>query len=212
MITIIALALAGAFTDPRSYEACAALTETDPAKAQVYAERWIAEGGGRPARHCAAIAALGLGAPASAGALLSDLAVDEAADPAAAARLYLQAGEAFMQAGRRDQAFAALRAAYEAVPDAAEVHMAAATIYAAGEEWEGVILTLNALERHADLSADAYALRGRAQFNLGRVPAAARDTVRALSLDPLLVDALVLRGDVIEAGVALPYDPFAAGP
>ncbi len=190
---------------PRTYEGCVAAVEADPGAGRHYAESWSAEGGGKAAKHCAAIAALALGSPLSAGAMLVDLAKAEA-DPGAAARLSLQAAEAFMEGRARVQAFDALRQTYDIVPDAPDVHMAAATIYATGEEWAGVVLALTALARHADLSADAYALRARAHFEQDEMDAAAKDVARALSLDPLMVDALVLRGKLTEAGVTLPQN------
>ncbi|WOI53572.1 hypothetical protein [Parvularcula sp. LCG005] len=209
-MTFALLALAAlTIAEPRSYDTCVALAETSADEARLYADAWLAEGGNRPARHCAAVAALANGSAASAGAMLARLAEDEAVTPEVSARLYIQSAEAFIDAGREDQAFAALRAAYSAVPDAAEVHMAAAAIYATAEEWQGVILTIRALERHANLSADAYALRGRAHFNRDELVEAALDASRALAIDTLLVDALVLRGDLAQAGVALPNDPFA---
>ncbi|MEM9988911.1 MAG: hypothetical protein AAF723_05265 [Pseudomonadota bacterium] len=186
-----------------SYDSCAALAEQDPGAGRAQAEAWMADGGGRPAKHCLALATLGLGSPASAGAILAELAEAERADPGVAARLYVQSAEAFMQAGRRDDALAALRETYKIIADAPEVHMAAATIYATAEEWEGVVLTLNALERYADLSADAFALRARAYVERGDTLKAAKDVKKALKLDPLLVDALVLRGELLQAGVKM---------
>lgn len=194
--------------DARS-AACGAEVARDPAAGAAYAAKWSAEGGGLPARHCTATALLAMGEATSAAVLLADIAEAERARPGVAARLKLQSAEAFMAAGRRGDAYAMLRDVYALVPDAPEVHMIAATIYATGEEWEGVVLSLNALERHTDLSADAYVLRGRANLQLGRMSGAALDTVRALSLDARLVDALVLRGELRAAGISLPHDPFA---
>ncbi|MEM9232830.1 MAG: hypothetical protein AAGA69_01165 [Pseudomonadota bacterium] len=208
LIPVLILA-AGVTVQDRSYETCTDLVQADPMAALDYAEAWQTEGGGAPARHCVAIATLGLGRPASAGAMLARLADEETYDAGVAARLYIQAAEALMAGGRREQAFLALKGAYEKAPDTPEVHMSAAAIYATGSEWEGVILTLDALARFADLSADAYALRGRARFEREQYAASARDVSKALSLDPYLVDAIVLRGDLLNRGHAIPDDPFA---
>lgn len=208
---IPALILAtGLVAQDRSHDACTRLVQTDAAQALDYAEAWQMEGGGAAARHCAAIATLGLGRPASAGAMLARLADEETYDPGVAARLYIQAAEALMAGGRREEAFIALKGAYEKAPDTPEVHMSAAAIYATGSEWEGVILTLDALARFANLSADAYALRGRAKFERDQYAASARDVSKALALDPYLVDAIVLRGDLLNRGHSIPDDPFAA--
>lgn len=186
------------------YEACIAAVAASPVGGQRHAESWLGDGGGAPARHCVAVAALAMNAPASAAIMLMELAAGETADPGLAARLYLQAASAFMQAGLKDEAFAALRSTYDLVPDAPEVHMTAATIYATGDRWDGVILTLTALEKFAALSADAFVLRGRAHLEEGQTDKAAHDAARALALDPYLVDGLVLRGDLAAKGVALP--------
>ncbi len=200
-IGALALLQAEATEEPVSdYEACAELATTSPDAAARFAEQWMSDGGGIEAKHCAAIAMLAQGAPRSAGALLIDLAESKEANPVLASQLYVQAAEALLSGGAKEKAFEAVRSAYRLMPDAPEIHVAAAAIYATAEEWEGVKLTLTALERQAALSADAYALRGRAHFELGDHQAATEDVVRALELEPLLVDALVLRGDLLTAG------------
>ena len=208
---VFAVLSAAMVSSQQNYNSCVGLVDDAPEAARAYAERWMRDGGGNEAKHCAAVAALALDAPGSAGALLADLAEAEVTDPGVAARLFIQSAEAFMQAGKKTESYAALRGAYKAVPDAAEVHMAAAPIYAAGAQWEGVVLTINALERHADLSADALALRARAHFRRGAYDLSAYDTSRALTHDPYLIDALVLRGDLLEQGVAIPDDPIVQG-
>lgn len=211
MMIFSAILLVLSPTAPRSYEACTELVSEAPEAGLDYAEAWQAEGGGRPARHCLAVALLNTDHPGSAGAILAGLGDEESEeDPGVAARLYLQAAEAFITAGKREETFVALKHAYEAAPDTPEVHMSAAMIYATAEEWEGVILTLDALERYAALSSDGLALRGRAKFKLERYAEAAKDAAAALKLDAYLVDAVVLRGDLLNQGVKLPDDPFAA--
>lgn len=208
--TALAAAQDGQAT-PRSYEACAALAAEDAAAGLVYAEAWQADGGARAARHCAAVAALGLGKGVSAGHILNDLAATLENDPGAAAGLYVQAAEAFMAGGARDDAFAALDMARGIAPGALEIDMAAVGVYATAAHWPGVVDAIDALEAAADLSADAYALRGRARFEIGHYQGAANDAARALRLDPYLIDAIVLRGDLLNRGQALPNDPLLEG-
>lgn len=208
MTMLLTLTAALSLQTAPSYEACVAKVAEAPEAGRAYAESWQSEGGGNAAKHCAATAALAMDAPLSAGAMLMDLGKAEEQDPGTAARIYLQAAEAFMEGGNEDAAYAALRASYGLVPDAPEIHMTAAMIYATGGQWEGVVLTLMALEKYAPLSADALALRGRAHFHRKEWNKAAKDAVKALELDPNLVDALVLRGDLLVQGVALPGDPL----
>lgn len=195
---------------PRSYDACVALLDPDPEAALDYAEAWRTEGGGRPAHHCWAVASLALDRPISAAVTLNQLAEEEAADPGVSARLYIQAAEAFLAGRDEEQAYEALSRAYDLAGDAPEVHMSAAGIFATVEDWPAVIASINALEEHASLSADAYVLRGRAKFEVENYEGAARDASSALALEPHLVDAIVLRGDLLNQGYSLPDDPFAS--
>lgn len=190
---------------PFDYETCTDRIDTSPEEARAYAERWLTAGGGDPARHCNALAAIALGAEQSAGLMLAKLAEKyHRSDPATAAQYYGQAAEAFMSAGAKDGAFSALEAAYDVMPDAGPVHMIAAAVYATGEEWDGTARAINALARHAVLSSDAHALRGRAYFEQARYDDAKKDAIAALELDPTLVDAILLRGDLIGVGVKMP--------
>ena len=196
-------------TAPRSHADCVALTTRDAFAGLDYAEAWEAEAGGRPARHCLALANLAMDRPEVAGDMLVMLAKEERQDPGVAARLYLQGAEALMAGGRKEDSLSALQAAYDLAGDEPEVHLSAAGIYATADDWEGVIRTLDRLENRAALSADALTLRGRAYYSLEKFEEAARDASRALHLDPYLIDAIVLRGDLLNNGKPLPDDPFA---
>ncbi|ADM09157.1 hypothetical protein PB2503_05417 [Parvularcula bermudensis HTCC2503] len=200
---LISLSVLGSAA-PRSHEACTALSISSPQAALDYAEAWLAERGGRPAEHCLALAHLANGRDRQAADRLKSLADREREDPGIAARLYIQAAEAYMSGGARSEAFEMLRSAYGLAGDAPSLHMAAAGIYATGQQWEGVILSLSALSRHAALSADALSLRARAYLEEGQIQRAAEDVQAALAIDPYLVDALVLRGDLIQRGVSMP--------
>lgn len=198
--------------EPHSHAACIALAETDATAAQDYAEAWITFGGGRPARHCKALVELALDRPTRAAEILEDLAAEEAADKSIAARLHLKAAEAHMAADRPRRSFAQIEAAYHAAPDHPEIHMVAATIFATAKNWRRTIDALDALEAFAPLSADAFALRARAAVETDQHRAAAADVARALALEPLLVDALVLKGELAALGVAIPNTSAADGP
>ena len=209
ILTLAAALSFAADTPPRSHAACVELTSEDPFAGLDYAEAWQAEAGGRPARHCLALATLATDRPGAAGEMLVTLAGEERSDPGVAARLYLQGAEALMAGRRREEALKALDKAYELAGNEPEVHMSAAGIYATADDWTGVITALDALEKGAALSADALTLRGRAYYSLEKYEEAARDASKALHIDPLLIDAIVLRGDLLNMGRPLPDDPFA---
>ncbi|MGV6821147.1 MAG: tetratricopeptide repeat protein [Parvularcula sp.] len=210
---VLGLAALAAVDGPSfTYETCAQQLTADAETALSYAEQWESLGGGDEALHCRAMALLALDLPEQAAQLVAHLAQKSRSDPGVATRLYIQTAEAWMAAGRKKESYAALREAYGLTPDAPALHMASATIYATGAQWEGVVLALNALERHAPLSADALALRARAKFERSEFDSAGKDVADALALDPLLVDALVLRGRLAEAGHPIPDDPFTSAP
>ncbi len=65
------------------YQDCLAQAETEPAAARETAAQWEAIGGGVPARHCAAVALIGLGAEIRAAEILTEIGSGESDLPAA---------------------------------------------------------------------------------------------------------------------------------
>lgn len=109
LVATPALAQSG---DRERYAACIAESRTASAAARESAQRWIANGGGAPARHCLAMAYLAEGRFAAA-----SLALEQAGDAADAARqpaaadLYGQAGNAAILGGEFARAHKLLSAA-----------------------------------------------------------------------------------------------------
>lgn len=195
--------------DPR-YVDCVEFLKADLELGRLAAQQWVDEGGGAPARHCLAIADIEAGFPKLAALRFEEIAQrKDAGDDYVRARLYSQAAEAWLEAEESGHAEAALDKALDLVPDSAELQLTAGKIYAAQERWQDAIEAITAAEDGGFASAATYVIRGRARYVLGAYERAADDVVAALSIDPVNVDALVLRGDLARMGMTIDvyYDP-----
>lgn len=186
------------------YLDCLLLIEDDVEMGRRAAQLWAGEGGGANAQHCLAMADIAAGFSKLGAARLEAIADrNDAGDDFVRARLFSQAGEAWLEAGDTDAASAAIAAAFEYAPEAGELHLTAAKIHAAKENWLEVIAAVNAAEEAGFAEPDGFIHRGRGYLSLGDTEAAARDVVNALSIEPTNIDALTLRGDVQRAGVII---------
>ncbi len=154
------------------YRACLARAAENPDAAFDQALEWRDRGGGAPAVHCSALALVALGKHEEAATRLEALA-QTPGGAVMAADLYVQAGNAWLLAGRMQKAYSAFSAALAQMPQ---------TQQDAGEE------TL-APANLADVLID----RSRALAGLADWPAAERDLNRALTHDPERSDAYVFR-------------------
>ena len=189
--------------DPR-YADCVQLLDADLDLGRVAAQQWVDEGGGAEARHCLAVADLKAGFPKLAALRLEEIAQrKDAGDDYVRARIYSQAAEAWLEAEEPEYAERALDQALGLVPDSAELYLSAAKVYAAQERWRDVINAVNTAEGGGFGSAETYVLRGRGRYVLAAYETAAEDVVAALTIDPKNIDALVLRGDLAQVGVAI---------
>lgn len=186
------------------HDACIALIAGDVETGRSAARQWATEGGGAPALHCLAVAELAAGYPKLAAVRLSEIAErSDAGDGRARARLYAEAALAFLDANDPSQAEVAVAAAKKIAPVLPELDFVAAKVYAAGEKWPEAESAVDALEKAEMASSEAYLIRARSRRALGRDAEAAEDVAEALNLDPQNLDALVLRGELAQAGVAI---------
>lgn len=186
------------------YDECVARIAANVESGRAAAQKWAAEGGGADAQHCLAIADIAAGFPKLGAARLEEIAQrKDAGDDFVRARLLSQAAEAWLEAGETGFAEAAIKAAFDLVPDAGELHLTAAKVYNARQDWQRAIDAVDAAKEGGFVSADAYVIRGRGHAALGDYQTAAQDVVRALTIEPTNVDALVLRGEVQQAGVVI---------
>ena len=186
--------------DP-DYQACIDRIEKSPEQGRLAALRWISDGGGEPAIYCAAVGDLAMDLPRLAGGRLEFLAEkNRSKDPYLSARLYIQAAQAWSTGKEDERALAAIEAADRMAPEADEVKLLAAPIYAEAGRWGLVKRMLDEVDATGDLNAAALVLRGRAKFELADHEAAAKDLQAALNMDPQNVDGLILRGELAQTG------------
>jgi len=203
LITATTLGATAPGADPK-YLDCISLIEANLEIGRIAAQQWTAEGGGNRAQHCLAVADLAAGFPKLAALRLEEIAKRLGADdPLIRARLLSQAATAWLEAAMPEQADATINQAMQLAPSAGELHLVAARVYHAQKRWLAVIKAVSAAEDDDIASAAGYVARARAQLSLGNNEAAANDVVRTLNLDPLSVDALVLRGELRQAGVVI---------
>ena len=192
--------------DPR-YGECVAALDTDPEAGRAAALRWVTDGGGPPAIHCAALADLAMDLPRVGARRLYALAEDiRETDPGMAARLYAQSAQAWLAGDEPEKALIPLEKAYGIAPRSPELHLMAAPVYAGAERWGQTKRVLDLLESENRLNANGYTLRAKAKQMLVDYEGAAADIRAALRKEPDNIDALIIRGELIQAGYQI--DPW----
>lgn len=182
--------------EPR-YRACMDQVASDAGKALRMAEAWRKEGGGVPARHCAAAAEMALGRFSEAGEALEVLAADSSRDrPALRASLYGQAAHAWLAADKPDRAEFAATQALALAPGNAGLLVLRARARAGQHRLGEAISDLDRAIAADPSSVDAYVFRASALRQQQALESAAADLDQALSLDPRHPEALLERGIV----------------
>ena len=176
------------------YERCLGMIRTDAEGARSLAESWEAAGGGEGARHCGALALLGMGEPERAAERLEQLARLSRGSAATRASIFAQAGQAWMMAGQGSRAFGATTMGLGLTPNDAELLLdravALGTLGRFAEALEDVNLVLGIDPDRAE----AWVFRAAANRHLEKVDQAAEDVARALALVPENAEALLERG------------------
>jgi tetratricopeptide (TPR) repeat protein len=177
------------------YERCLYLVDHNPRGAYEAASTWFNDTGGTPAAHCAALALVGLGRNAEAAARLDNLGRNSAAgDLVMRSQILDQAGNAWLLAGKGDNAAASFTAALNYSINDPDILADRAQARALNKDWAGAEADLSgAIAVHAN-RPDLYVLRGSARHAAGKKALALADFNRALDLKPGYADALVERG------------------
>jgi tetratricopeptide (TPR) repeat protein len=190
-------ALAQAGWHSQEHSACLAQAAGDPEGALERARRWEGLEGGAPARHCLAVAMIGVGRYGEAAYILEALVNEvQTAAPDERAALLAEAGNAWMLANDLQRAVGALDAALELTPDNASLFVDRALALAlAGDYWAAVD-DLNSAEVLAPDRADVLLFRATAYRLLEVYELAAADLERLLALSPDNAEAYLERGNL----------------
>jgi tetratricopeptide (TPR) repeat protein len=200
----IAAAAPRAQTQPRTqtpgdearYDDCMSLANRDPAAAAQVARDWRAQGGGFPARHCAAAALEQAGEFVKSGTALEALVRDMPAGDRRGLRagILAQAGRVWLRANEVERAYDAFNAALAIRPGESELRLQRGLANALLGRYFDAIDDLNAVIDREPANGDALVLRATAYRQLGSVALATDDVERALASNPDHPDALLERG------------------
>lgn len=180
--------------DAKEYRVCLQLAKSKPDDGWEESLAWQSLGGGEPARHCGAVALIGMRKYEDAAKRLEDLASESKRDNAIRAQMLEQAGQAWLMAGNTDRADAVQRAALHLMPGLPDLLLDHAVTLAQVHHYQEAKAELDDLLRRQPNRVEALALRASARRYLDDLPGARTDIERALELDPGFPDALVERG------------------
>ncbi|MEH6402305.1 MAG: tetratricopeptide repeat protein [Sneathiella sp.] len=181
--------------EAREYKACIKLTKREPELAFESALSWRDQGGGFPARHCAALALIGMKKYHIAAPRLEKLAEEMRASGSNFVIPTLsQAANTWLLAGNYERANAVATAALEIEPDNIELLIDRSRVLAHAENYQDAFNDLDKALRLDPTHIDALAFRAAAFRQLGDNKRAMEDAELALSLKPDQIDALIERG------------------
>lgn len=185
------------FARQQEYDDCMTLARRVPADGYESALAWESQGGGDPARHCAAVALIGLGKFAEAGERLESLASGMAEKrPELAAGAFAQAGQAWTMAGETRRSLDAAAAGLKLAPEDVDLLLDRAIAYATLGEFEAAVADLNRSQTLAPERADVLIYRASAWRFLDDLAKARADIDAALALEPENAEALLERGNI----------------
>lgn len=210
MRTLIALSLlllavlpawAAERIDPRrEYAECMALASRNPEQGFERAGAWLGLGGGEPARHCAAVALIGLKHYDEAAHRLEVLAQESKREPELRAGMLEQAAQAWLLAEQNERAVGALTAALKLMPDDVDLRIDRAVAFAGAGRIPEAVADLDQAIAKAPNRPEPYVLRASAKRRSGNLDGALKDVDSALSLTfDQNADALLERGLIRQA-------------
>jgi tetratricopeptide (TPR) repeat protein len=187
-------------SDAQRYKVCLSKAYSTPSAAYEDAIIWRKEGGAGPARHCQAMALLGLRAYEDAAAQLEALAyAPDIGDESLRTEVLEQSGEAWLQASKPEDALRVLSRALENDKANAAVYTNRARAFMALENINAAKTDLDTALRLRPDNALALRLRATVLLTQNDLGGAHRDIEAALRKEPANVDALLVRGQVREA-------------
>ena len=180
--------------DGPDYDRCLSLLRNDPEEAMRFAQAWDATGGADGARHCIALAMIGLGEAERAAERLERLGNGSQAGSVARAQVFGQAAQAWMIAGDANRAYGAATIALTLSPRDPELLVDRSVVLAALRRFNEAIEDLDAALALEPERAEAWVLKAAALRRLDRVDQAFGAVERALVLAPDNAEGLLERG------------------
>jgi tetratricopeptide (TPR) repeat protein len=145
------------------YKHCVALARQKPEEGWEEALAWTSLGGGDAARHCGAIALIGLRQFEEGASRLEELATSSHADVKLRAGMLSQAGQAWLLAKNPERANAAQTAALKLVPDAPDLLVDRSQSLAEAKNYKEALADLNRALQVAPDRVDALTFRAAAK-------------------------------------------------
>lgn len=180
-----------------TYEVCLMTAKNEPEKGFEMAGKWLALGGGPPARHCEAIALVGMKEYTTAATRLEELAALNEEESVRAGVLS-QAGQAWLLQGDLARALDVQTKALDAMPvrnrQHANILVDRAATYADAGKYSDAVLDLDASLAIEPKNPDALAFRASARRHLNDVEVALVDAEQSVALDPHNIIGLLERG------------------
>ncbi|MCC7049953.1 MAG: tetratricopeptide repeat protein [Alphaproteobacteria bacterium] len=182
--------------DAQRYDACMTLTRRDAMAAFEQALNWQDQGGGAPAKHCAAAALVSMKQFKEGAARLEALAQEIKQPEMEPVRIGVlaQAGQAWLLAGDTGRAFAAQSAALQLAPQDPEIWIDRGQTLATAKNYKEAIEDFDKAIAIDPERADAYMFRASARRYMEDLARARQDIDKALKLAPTDPDAMVERG------------------
>lgn len=178
----------------REYASCMKEARATPQKGFDHSVTWLNLGGGDAARHCQAVALIGLGSTSEAASKLEELAQDTKSEPRFRAELFAQAAQAWMLAGNALRAEAVLTAAIKLDPSDMELRIDRSQSLAQRGDFSSAIEDLTTVLAVEPGKAEALVFRASAYRQNGQTEAAAADLTKVLSQNPGNPEAMLERG------------------
>lgn len=176
------------------YEECLGMLRQDPEGALSFAEGWEAAQGGDGARHCGALALLGMGEPEKAAERLELLGRNSAGTATARAAIFSQAVQAWMLANQSGRAFAAATMGLTIMPGDLDLMLDRAVALGTLGRFADALEDLARVLEADPERAEAWVFRAASLRHLDRVDQASTAVDRALKLAPDNAEALLERG------------------
>jgi len=181
------------------YEACIALIDMNSGRAFDQALAWESEGGGPPARHCAALALIGQGAEEEGALRLEALAQEPGSGGAEMrASLLAQAASAWILADQPGRAEKILTTALALADGNAELYLSRGEARALQGSDEAALADVSQAAWLNPLDPEAYIFRAALLRQQNKPVEALADLETALKLAPRNLGALLVRGRLLE--------------